>query len=112
MRRFKQVKRKEIDFSLDEWAEIERKAAIMGVKTGTYLKRIAVEGEVTFYNMEEVKPLLNAMRTINNNINQIARKANETHSIHAKDVEDIRLEVDSTCRLLNQFLSTLESTKL
>lgn len=112
MRKYKQVKRKEIDFSLEEWAEVERRAAIMGVKTGTYLRCIATEGEVTFYDMKEVTPLVNAMRTISNNINQIARRANETHSIHERDVTAMQEEVSSVCRILNQFLSTLQSTKL
>lgn len=112
MRKYKQVKRKEIDFTLDEWAEVERRAALMGVKTGTYLRRIAVEGEVTFYPMKEVAPLINAMRTISNNINQIARRANETHSIHERDIDVMKGEVESVCRILNQFLSTLQSTKL
>ena len=47
---------------------------------------IAVDGAVTYYDMKEVKPLLNAMRTISNNINQIARKANETNCIYEKDI--------------------------
>ena len=112
MRKYKQVKEKKVTFDMDEWAEVERRAAAIGIKTGTYIKRIAVDGAVTYYDMKEVKPLLNAMRTISNNINQIARKANETNSIYAKDITDIKLEVESTCRILNQFLSTLESAKL
>lgn len=112
MRKYKQVKRKEINFSMEEWAEVERHAAIMGVKTGTYLRRIATEGEVTFYNMKEATPLVNAMRTINNNINQIARRANETHSIHERDITEMRSEVESVCRVLNHFLASLGSERL
>ena len=112
MRKYKQVKRKEIDFTLNEWADVERRAALMGVKTGTYLRRIAVEGEVTFYPIKEVAPLINAMRTISNNINQIARRANETHSVHERDIDVMKREVEAVCHVLNQFLSTLQVTKL
>ena len=97
---------------MKEWAEVERRASLMGVKTGTYIRRIAVNGEVTFYNMKEATPLVNAMSTINNNINQIARRANETHSIHEQDITEMRSEVESVCRVLNQFLTTLGSDKL
>lgn len=112
MRKYKQVKEKKITFGMDEWAEVERRAALMGVKTGTYLRRIAVEGEVTFYPMKEVAPLINAMRTISNNINQIARRTNETHSIHERDVVELKSEVEAVCRMLNLFLSTLETVNL
>ena len=112
MRKYKQVKEKKITFGMDEWAEVERRAAVMGVKTGTYLRRIAVEGEVTFYPMKEVAPLINAMRTISNNINQIARRANETHSVHERDIDVMKREVEAVCHVLNQFLSTLQVTKL
>jgi len=112
LRRYKQVKRKEVAFGLDEWEIIERRAAAMNVKTGTYIKRIAVDGEVTFYDMKEVQPLMNALRTISNNINQIARKANETHSIYAHDIAIMQEEVSSLCRTLNLFLSTLQSSKV
>ena len=57
-RKYKQVHRKEIDFSLDEWAEVERRAAICCMKTGTLIRRMAVKGEATFFDMKEVAPVL------------------------------------------------------
>lgn len=112
MRKYKQVKEKKVTFDMSEWAEVERRAALMGVKTGTYIKRIAVDGEVTFYDMKEAASVVNAMHTISNNINQIARQANETHSIYERDAAALREEVSSVCHTLNRFLSTLRSTKL
>ena len=76
VRKYKQVKRKEVVFDLNEWAEVERRAAAANLKIGTYIKKIAVNGELTYYDMQNAAPLVNAMRTINNNVNQIARKAN------------------------------------
>ena len=111
MRKYKQVKEKKVTFDMQEWAEVERRAAAAGMKTGTYIKKIAVNGELTYYDMQQTAPLENAMRTISNNINQIARKANETHSIYAEDIEILRGGVSEICRMLNQFLSELPSTK-
>lgn len=45
-RKYKQVHRKEIDFSLEEWAEVERRAAVCHTKTGTYIRHMAVHGEM------------------------------------------------------------------
>ena len=94
MRKYKQVKRKEVVFDLTEWAEVERRAAAANLNIGTYIKKIAVNGELTYYDMQNAVPLVNAMRTINNNVNQIARKANETHSIYAEDIRDLQTRLD------------------
>lgn len=111
MRKYKQVKEKKITYSLEEWAEIERRAAAVSLKTGTYIKRISVDGRITYYNMKRVTPVINALRIIGSNINQIARKANEINSVYAEDVEKLRKEYEEICHTLNQFLSTLPSAK-
>ena len=41
MRKFKQVKRKEIVFALDEWNKIERLAAEAKLSTTEYIRRMA-----------------------------------------------------------------------
>lgn len=48
MRKYKQVKRKEVDFDLKDWVIVKRRAAAIGVKTGTYIKRIAAIVESSF----------------------------------------------------------------
>ena len=108
MRRFKKVKEKKVIYSLEEWQEVERRAAELSMKTGTYIKQISVNGQITYYNAKNVAPIMNALRIIGNNINQIAKKANETNSIYAEDVEKIRKENYLLCHTLNQFLSTLQ----
>lgn len=112
MRKNKQIKRKEIIFELDEWARIEREAKSLRMTTSEYIRRIILNGKVVQVNLSEITPLVNAMCTISNNINQIARKANETHSVHAVDVMQMREEVRSLCRLLSQCLSALQSKKV
>lgn len=110
MRKYKQVKRKEIIFDIDEWKTIEEKSAVLSLKTGTFIKRMALDGQITYYNVKEVAPIINALRIIGNNINQIARKANEINSIYADDIEKLKEENLLICHTLNQFLSTLPST--
>ena len=85
---------------MQEWAEVERRAAACHTKTGTYIRHMAVHGQMIFYDMEKFVPVLNGMRIISNNINQIARKANETNSIYAGDVEKLKEEVQSLSHLL------------
>ena len=107
-RKYKQVHRKEIDFSLEDWAVVERRAAACGMKTGTYLRRIALNGSVKTFDLKGVAPLINGMRTISNNINQIARKANETNSIFAEDMRKIKTAQDELSHILAKFICNCE----
>ena len=111
MRKSKQVKRKEVVFDLTEWNEVEKRAAEVSLKTGTFIKQAALKTKVTFYNIKDISPLMNALRIIGGNINQIAKKANEINNIYAEDINILKGEYENLCHTLNQFLSTLPSTK-
>ena len=102
MRKYKQVKEKKVIYSLDEWAIIEQRAADLAIKTGTYIRRISVGGQITHYSVGDITTVMNALRIIGGNINQIAKKANETHSAYAK----LRKEVDALSRTLSQLAFT------
>ena len=109
MRKFKEVKRKEIIFDMTEWKQIEKAAAKVSMQTSEYIRRMSLNGEVKYLNMEEVTPVINAMRIMGNNINQIAKKANEINSIYADDVEKIKKIQEELCHILNLYVSTLTS---
>ena len=112
MRKYKQVKEKKVTFDMQEWAEVERRAAACHTKTGTYIRHMAVHGQMIFYDMEKFVPVLNGMRIISNNINQIARKANETNSIYAGDVEKLKENVLNLCHMLSRNPFTERSTRV
>ena len=52
MRKYKQVKEKKVTYDLDEWEEVERRAAKMHMKTGTYIKRVSVDKRIDIKNVE------------------------------------------------------------
>ena len=108
MRRTKQIKRKEVIFEPEEWTKIENSAKSLEITTSEYIRRMTLTGQVVQIDMKGLAPLVNGMRTISNNINQIARKANETNSIHTIDVTNLQEDYTSLCRSLSQFLSTLQ----
>jgi t-SNARE complex subunit (syntaxin) len=95
---------------MTEWAEVERRAAALSMKTGSYIKHISVSGKINMIDMGGVTPLMNAMRSIGNNINQLAKKANEINSIYESDITELKEDYSEICHTLNQFLSTLPST--
>ena len=93
------LRRKEIVYTAEEWKQIEKKAAKCHLKTATFIRAMSLDGVVTVVNLKELAPLLNGMRIISGNINQVAKKANETNNIFATDVEMLREEVVRLCRI-------------
>lgn len=109
MRKFKQVKRKEIIFDLKEWELVEKRAKQVQINTSDFIRRMAIKGQIIFFDLKNVGELMKGLRIIGGNINQIAKKANETHSVNADDVKSLKLEVETLCRLLSQSLSEQQS---
>ena len=103
--------RKEIVYTAEEWKQIEEKAAKCHLKTATFIRAMSLDGGVTVVDLKELAPLLNGMRIISNNVNQVAKKANETNNIIAADVETLREEVGRLCRTVSQWVSTVTLTK-
>ncbi len=97
MRRFKQVKEKKVTYPIEEWKEVERRASALSMKTGTFIRQISVNGKITYYNLQNVSHLMTALRIIGGNINQIAKKANETNSIYAGDINTLKGEYENLC---------------
>ena len=92
----------------DELDLIERKMAQLGTRNReAYLRKMAIDGLVVKLNMPELKEMISLLRRANNNINQIARRANESGSIYEQDMEDIKGHLDEIWQAANQVLSSL-----
>ena len=90
---------------------IEEKAKTCHLKTATFIKAMSLKCEVNVIDLKELAPLLNGMRVISRNINQIAKKANETNNIFSSDVQKLKGDVAELCRTVNLWLSTVTSSK-
>ena len=77
-----------IGFSKEEWEIVCRKAKAARLRNGTYVRRMAVKGEIKYYELKELVTLKRAFLSIGNNLNQIAKVANESGSVYQKDIED------------------------
>ena len=70
---------------------IDKKMALLGVSNQrAYLRKMAVDGYIVKLDMESVVVLVKLLRSISSNVNQIARRCNETRNLYAQDVEDLR----------------------
>ena len=88
----KQIKCKQVKFSVDEWSKVEQRAAGVNMKTATYIQRMAADGRIMRLENSESRDVITAMNRIGVSINQIARKANETHNLYAGDIEKLKGE--------------------
>ena len=81
--------------SPEEMALIEQKMEQAGTANKrAYLRKMAVDGYIIHLDMSEIQELVRLIRICSNNLNQYARRANETGSIYAADVEDLRVRLD------------------
>ena len=65
--------------SPEEKELIAKKMALLGTKNQrAYLRKMALDGYVIHLDMSDVRELIRLLRNVSNNVNQIARRANET----------------------------------
>ena len=105
-------KAKLIKFSPEEWEKVCKRAAALNQRTGTYIRKIAVNGIIKFYDMRKFNDLLSSLHRISNELNQIAKVANSTQSIYEKDVEDLRRLYQKVQVILDYELAPLKPTNL
>ena len=75
----------------EEKAVIDEKRALSGIRSQrAYLRKMAVDGYVVNVDMSGVMDVVKLLRSISSNVNQIARRCNETRNLYAQDVEDLR----------------------
>lgn len=55
-----------------------------------YLRKMVLDGYVVRVDFSDVRELSRLLRTATNNLNQIARRSNETRSIYESDIKDLQ----------------------
>lgn len=81
--------------SEQERAMIEKKMELSGIRSlRAYMLKMAVDGYVVQLDLSEVREMVSLLRTVTNNLNQIARRTNETRNFYADDMEDLRGHYD------------------
>jgi len=79
----------------EELELIERRMVQIGITNRrAYLLKMATDGQVVHLDFSGVRKMVRLLSNATNNINQIARRVNETGSIYADDVVDLRERYD------------------
>lgn len=88
--------RVEFVMSEQEAELVKGRMAELGITNlSAYLRKMAVDGYIIHLDMSNIQEMIRLLRICSNNLNQYARRANETGSIYAADVDDLRTRLDS-----------------
>lgn len=75
-----------------------------------YLRKMAMDGYILKLDLPELKELISLMRRMSNNINQIAKRINETGRLYETDIQEIIQNQERLWDGIRELLSRL--TKL
>ncbi len=73
---------------------------------------MAIQGKLIRYDLAELREVTRPFRMIGNELNQIAKKANETGKVTAEMVEEIREQYAKLERIFEKYLKPLKPTVL
>jgi len=89
--RSKKSVRVEFVMSEQEAELVKEHMAELGITNlSAYLRKMAVDGYIIHLDMGDIQEMIRLLRICSNNLNQYIRRANETGSVYAADVEDLR----------------------
>ncbi len=72
---------------------------------GAYLRKMALDGYILRLDLPELKEMLSQLRYMDNNVNQIAKRANEVGVIDEMDIRGVSKRQE---RMLEQMARLLE----
>ena len=91
-----------------EQAQIREKMELAGVgNTGAHLRKMAIDGYIIRLDLSDVRGLVSLLRRCSNNLNQYTKKAHETNSIYAADMEHLSQMLSEIWTAARKILTTL-----
>ena len=94
--------------SEEERELIQAKMEQVGTENlSAYLRKIAIDGYILKLDLPELREMISLLRRSSNNLNQIARRLNETGRFYAADMEDILQRQEQLWQAANTILTRL-----
>ena len=105
-------KRQDVHFlaSKEEVQRIHEKMDELGIRSmGAYLRKMALDGYCINLDLQDVKELVSLLRRCSNNLNQYAKRANETGNIYESDIRDLQERLEEIWTDMKEVLVCLSS---
>lgn len=92
----------------EELARIREKQKELGIRnTGAYMRKMAMDGYCVNLDLSDVVQVSTLLRRCSNNLNQYAKRANESGSIYAEDIRDLQKRLDELWEMQKLILKRL-----
>ena len=98
--------------SAEEVERIKVKMEDVGIlNMSAYIRKMALDGICVRMDLGDVRQLVSMLQRCTNNLNQYAKRSNETGSIYAADIEDLQKHLDEIWELSRQTLASLAAIR-
>ena len=96
----------------EEREMIESKMAQFGTTNmAAYLRKISIDGYVVRLDLPELHEIVSLLRRSSNNLNQIAKRVNETSRIYDADIDCLKENQEKIWSAANGILTILASIR-
>ena len=98
--------------SAEEAERIKVKMEDAGImSTSAYIRKMVLDGICVRMDLADVRQLVILLRRCSNNLEQYARKANETGSVYAAEIANLQNRLDEIWELTRQSLARLAAIR-
>lgn len=108
------VKQRERNCLLKFYVNEEEKAFIYSkmeaakiTNLSAYLRKIAIDGKIEIKDISELKKMNYNLHKIGVNINQIAKRINETNAVYRSDIQDVKKKINEIWELQKEIISKI-----
>ena len=89
---------------------IEEKMTQVGTSNmEAYLRKMSIDGYILKLDLPELKEMISLLRRTSNNLNQIAKRVNQTGRLYGEDMEDILRKQERLWQAANEILAKLSA---
>lgn len=87
---------------------IYEKMFSMGIRSlSAYIRKMALDGYCLNLDLPQLRKMAYLLQSCSNNLNQVAKRANESGKIYSADLADLRTRLDELINIGRQILSKL-----
>lgn len=79
------------------------------VSMSAFIRKMALEGYIIKLDLSEMNEFVRLLRINSNNLNQYAKKANETGNIYLADIKELQKQQDELWNAMKEFLKPLSN---
>ena len=77
----------------------------------SYIRKMALDGYCLHLDLKELRRMAYLLQMCSNNLNQYAKRANESGSIYAEDIRDLQKRLDELWKMQKLILKRLSGIR-